>query len=109
MLSVEGEVHGLLAFQSCALVVVISRLRLQHHALVLGVRVEFLIADAVAVLPVVATVVDAFERNLVHGVELIVEGKRVALSLACDVILSYLCLLELYLAFLLHIFKLGVV
>ena len=75
MLTVESEVHGLLTLKTCALVVVRTSLCLEHHALVACVRVEFLIADTIAVLPVVAAVVDALERYFVHWVELIVESQ----------------------------------
>ena len=61
MLAVKGEVHGLLTFQTCALVVVRACLCLDYHALVASVRVELLVADAVAVLPVITAVVDALE------------------------------------------------
>ena len=109
MFAIEGEVHGLLTFESCRLVVVRTCLGLQHYALILGSRIEFLVADAVTVLPVVATVVETLERDLVVRVELIVERERVALAFASHIILTNLCLLELHFAFFLYIFKLSVV
>ena len=72
MLSVEGVVHGLLQLQSGVLLVRRARLGLEHDALLGNLAVQLLVADAVTVLPVAATIVNALERNLVQGVELIV-------------------------------------
>ena len=72
MLSVEGVVHGLLQLQSGVLLVRRARLGLEHDALLGSLAVQLLVADAVTVLPVAATIVNALERNLVQGVELIV-------------------------------------
>ena len=72
MLSVEGVVHGLLQLQSGVLLVGRARLGLEHDALLGSLAVQLLVADAVTVLPVAATIVNALERNLVQGVELIV-------------------------------------
>ena len=77
--------------------------------MVLGFAVEFLIADAIAVLPIVAAIVDALERDFVERVELIVERERIALTLTSDVILAHLRLFELYFAVFLNILKLGVI
>ena len=59
--AIEGKVHGLLSLQSGILVVVRTGFGLQHDALVFGIAVQFLVTDAVAVLPVVAAVVDTLE------------------------------------------------
>ena len=106
----KGEVHRLLQFKSGILMVGRSRLRLHHHRLLRGLSVQFLIRDAIAIFPVAPAVVHSLEENLVLRVEEIVEGKRIALTLAGDIILPHLRLLQCNrLVVVFHVFKLRIV
>ena len=97
VLSVQGEVHGLLQFQSPVLVVAGACLGLHFHLLLAGIVVQVFVFQAKSVLPVAAAVVDALEGYLVQRIELVVQGQRVALPLAGDVVLPYFRLLQLQL------------
>ena len=109
MFTIESEVHCLLSLKTCTLIVVRTSLCLDNHALVACIRVEFLVADTIAVFPVVTTVVYTLERYFVQWVELVVECERIALALTGYIILTHLSLFELHFALLLHIFKLGII
>ena len=110
MFAVESIVHCLLKFESGVLGVGCSCLSLHNDALLFGLAVELLVAYAVAVLPIAATVVHSLERNLVLRIELIVECQRVALTLACYIILTHLSLFQFKLfVVVLLIFKLCIV
>ena len=110
MVAVQGEVHGLLAFQAGILRVVCATFGLQLERLFGGVAfVQVFINGAVAVFPVVAAVIDAFERNLVVGVEFVVEGERVALAFARHIVLAHLGFFHYYLVVVYVIFELCVV
>ena len=73
MLAIEGKVHCLLSLKSCIFIVVGTSLSLYHYTLAAWVTCQFLVADAVSVLPVVAPVVYSLERNLVQRGEPIVK------------------------------------
>ena len=101
MLSREGDVGGLLAFEACGF-------RVGRSAFGLAAQVgrgrtvrlgrDVLVGQAVAILPVVAAVVHAAEFDLVILVEFPVERERVALALAVHVVLPDLELVDISVA-----------
>ena len=110
MVAAEGEVHRLLQFEARAAVVVRTGLGLDFGFHFAGAVGQVLIAYAVAVLPVVAAVVDAVEVDFVVRVEVVVHGERVALAFARYVVLAHFGVCEDYVAVVVEVvFELGVV
>ena len=110
VVAAEGEVHRLLQLEARAAVVLRAGLGLYLGLHLAGSVGQVLVANAVAVLPVVAAVVDTVEVYLVVGVEVVVHRERVALALARHIVLAHLCVGEDYVAVVVEVvLELGVV
>ena len=90
----QGEVHRALAFQAGIALVGAARLGFVDHFVFIGCLVVPFVGVAVAVFPVVAVVEDTLEVNLVVGVDFPVQGQRIALAFAGDVVLAYFVFVE---------------
>ena len=94
MLTTQGEVHGALPFQAGVVVLRGAPFGLNAHGsfmvdyAVAILQVEVLQRESVAILPVVAVVEDAFEGELMVGVDDPVEGCGIALPFAGHVVLA---------------------
>ena len=94
VLAAQGEVHCALAFQAGIALVGAARLGFVDHFVFIGCFVVPFVGVAVAVFPVVAVVEDTLEVNLVIGVDFPVQGQRIALAFAGDVVLAYFVFVE---------------
>jgi len=98
VLAAQGEVHCALAFQAGIALVGAARLGFVDHFVFIGCFVVPFVGVAVAVFPVVAVVEDTLEVNLVIGVDFPVQGQRIALAFAGDVVLAHFVFVEHHLA-----------
>ena len=63
---------------------------MKHNGLLGRSLVQFLVGDAVTVLPITPAVIHALEGNFMVGIEFEVGGEGVALAFTGDVVLSHL-------------------
>ena len=89
MLPIQSEIHGLLQFQTGVPVVHVPALGLDFGLHFIRL-VQILERNAVAVFPIVATVIDTFERQFVVGIDIVIQRQRVALTLTGHIVLARL-------------------